>query len=352
MSETDLDKLLARQGQAWRAQQPPDPRFTAATGSRSHGKWIAPLIAAAAVVIGAVGTTVVLRSEHSQPAENPAATTSTTVGWAARPAGPSRSPSFYSGLSDSATATKLDSCHGDFNTRFVADNQGATVVLSYRGSADCALPEVTPTAQLLDSDGVTVATGGESLAIARQGVQPIAARQVVLVPVAVCEPSAVSLRLRFNDGEIMDTPLPAGLACTNGSQTGVGVTHQRSAAGGSLGSLVQTISAPSSVAADQTLSFHVTLTNPTDFAVPLIPCPTYAVALRDVLVQHDPHAASSSGRLNCAASPASVAAHASITYDMHLDVSAVPTGPRRLVWTWLGDWPAEGFAGYPTVTVR
>lgn len=132
----------------------------------------------------------------------------------------------------------------------------------------------------------------------------------------------------------------------------IGVTHQLGAAGESLGSLVQEISAPSPVPAGQTLNYQVTLTHATDFAVPLSPCPTYAVALKDVLVQHDPHAASSSGQLSCAASPANVAAQASITYDLQLDVSGVPTGPRRLVWTWLGDWPVEGFAGYPTVTVR
>jgi hypothetical protein len=354
MKSTDLDDLLTQQGQAWRDEQPSDPPFEApaAMDAGASRNWIAPLIAAAAVVIGAVGTTVVVRSEHSQRADNPAAVSSTTVGWAARPPGPSRFPSFYSGLSASATAANLGSCHGDFDTRFAPDDQGGTVVLSYRGSADCALPEVTPTAQLLDSHGAVLATGGESLAIGRQGSQLIAASEVVLVPVRVCEPSAVTLRLSFNDGETMNTPLPAGLPCTGGGTAGVGVTHQRSAAGGRLGSLVQTMSAPSSVAAGQTLKFQVTLTNSTDFAVPLSPCPTYAVALEDVLVHHDPHAASSSGQLNCAASPASVAAHASITYDMQLDVSGVPIGPRRLVWTWLGDWPSEGFAGYPTVTVQ
>lgn len=353
MNGTDLENLLTQQGHAWRNEQPPDPAFkaSAGTGARKTGTWLLPLIAATVVVIGAVGTTVVIRGEHPRRAEDSSATTSMNVGWAVRLAGPSQSPSFYSGpvASVTATAANLPSCDSDFDTRFVPDGQGGTVVLSYRGPADCALPEVTPTAQLLDSGGTVLASGGESLAIGRTGVQPIAASQVVLVPVRACGPPGASLRLRFSDGESTNTPLPAGLACTDGNSASVGVTHQRSAAGGSLGSLVQAISAPTSVPAGQTLSFRVTLTNSTDSAVPLSPCPSFAVALEDVLSLPDPKAVSSSGQLNCAASPASVAAHASITYDMQLDTAATPTGPRRLVWTWLGDWPSDGFAGYPTV---
>lgn len=356
MNNTDLDDVLRQQGAAWRSEQPPDPTFEAPAerGSSRRSTWLVPLAAAAVVVTAAVGTTAAVRGNNPAHREDSATATSAIVGWVAHPAGPRQSPSFYSGpvSTTTTTAAGLPSCDSNFDSRLVPNGQQGTVVISYRGRSGCALPQATPDAQVLDSVGAVLASGGESLAIGRPGVQPITADQVVLVPVRVCGPTGATLRLHFSDGESATTPLPAGVACTDGSPASIGLSHQHSAAGASLGSLVQTISAPTSIAAGQTLSFRITLTNSTNSAVSLAPCPSFAVSLEDVLVEHDPDAVNSSGQLNCAASPATLAPNTSTAYAMQLDTSTAPTGPRRLVWTWLGDQPSTGFVGYPTVSIQ
>jgi trimeric autotransporter adhesin len=103
---------------------------------------------------------------------------------------------------------------------------------------------------------------------------------------------------------------------------------------GPLDALSATLDAPQTVARGAVLTYHVTLVNQSPASVTLSPCPSYTEVLgaaRQTLV------------LNCQAG-ASIAANASVTYEMKLTVPAsAPPGDSKLSWTLeVPDGPVAG----------
>jgi hypothetical protein len=140
--------------------------------------------------------------------------------------------------------------------------------------------------------------------------------------------------------------LPAGDAVTVGgtqidTECGVATVVEFAAADvlpapspGPIGSLSATLTAPQTVARGAVLTYQVTLVNQSPAPVALSPCPSYTEALG---------AAQQTLVLNCQTG-ATIAANASVTYDMKLTVPAsAPPGDTKLSWTLqVPDGPVAG----------
>ncbi|HKD96474.1 MAG TPA: DUF4232 domain-containing protein [Micromonosporaceae bacterium] len=86
--------------------------------------------------------------------------------------------------------------------------------------------------------------------------------------------------------------------------------------------LVGQIEAPSSVERGETLSYAVDITNTSDVAVPLNPCPVYWEAIVKQFVTY---------RLNCA--PGAIAPGQTVRFSMQIALPAdLPTGATTLMW--------------------
>lgn len=381
MTDDQLEDLLTRQGEAWRAEQPAAPSLAAMAGRPRPGRtpWLLPALVAAALVVPVVGTVVLVRRHDTAgpaaPVLDPGVTAPVVVPWADLPApAPDPPPVTPRAGTDQALPAGTRQCAaGDFT----ADSDAATptyavggplptgrylLTVHRVGTGACAIGNSTATVNLLDAAGSSLGIGGSALTIAYSGSTVLRPGDVVQVPARVCGTGIASLELRLaaapveprtiggSGGAAVAIPLSRPSSCTSGSS---GTSHQRVLPAGSLDTLVRSYSVPSRLRSGQRLDYTVTLTNPGPMAVPLDPCPSYRQSLIDVLELPDKKGVTSSYRLNCAAAPASVPAHGSITFRMRLDTTAVPAGNRQLVWDWLGSamTDAQGYAQFPTVTV-
>ncbi len=93
--------------------------------------------------------------------------------------------------------------------------------------------------------------------------------------------------------------------------------------------LTITITAPTTAKLGQTLEYVVELTNSSDVAVALTPCPNYTQTLTG---PGTPLKGGAVGQLNCAV--ATIPAHSRVRFDMHLAIpnGPVPDGPVSLRW--------------------
>ncbi|HST47940.1 hypothetical protein [Jatrophihabitans sp.] len=388
MTDDQLEDLLVRQGESWRAGQPAAPSLGAMTRlptpRDARASWLLPALVAAAVLVLVVGTVTLLRQHDPHRPGNPATSTNPTaspavpvlVPWADLPAPARPAPSSPPGLVDDGVPPEgTKSCQaGDFAATSDAVtpieapgaapwNTGRYLLTVQRvGSDPCAIGGQTPTVNVLDAAGNSLGIGRSSSLVGYSGYELLSPGDVLEVPTKICGTGIASLELRLavvpegpgrmggEDGATVAIPFPGESTCTSGSSS---LSHQRVLPAGSLDLLVRSYSVPSRVRSGQRLDYSVTLTNPTSTAVPLDPCPAYRQALINVLKLPDKQGVTRTGELNCAAAPAGVAAHSSITFQMQLGTTGVPAGDRRLVWDWLGSaWTdARGYAEFPTVTV-
>ncbi|MDQ1742797.1 MAG: hypothetical protein QOE23_1136 [Pseudonocardiales bacterium] len=380
MTDDQLETLLARQGEAWRAAQPAAPSLSAMTGTPpARAPWLVPVLVAAALVVPVVGTVVLVQRQdpavHQIAAPPSAPSAPVVVPWADLPATAPVSPNRldarveggdevapsgttlckagdFSATSDSATSIGLPGALG--SGRYMLTVQRV-------GTGPCAIGADTPTMNILDAAGHSLGIGRSSLLVWYTGYTLLQPGDVLQVPAKICGTGVAAVELRMQAPLVearairqppipVTIPFPRGSTCTSG---GKGTVHQRIVPAGGLGSLVPGFSVPRRVRSGQTLDYSVTLTNPTSVAVSLDPCPSYRQSLIDLLKLPDKKGSTSTGRLNCAAAPASVPAHGSITFRLRLETAGVPAGDRRLVWDWLGSsaTDAQGYAQFPTVTV-
>jgi hypothetical protein len=94
--------------------------------------------------------------------------------------------------------------------------------------------------------------------------------------------------------------------------------------------LVATTTMPEQVRAGTTIDYTVTLTNPTDKAVPLTPCPTYEEAVNIVGAHGVVNGHDLIYRLNCAGHT-SLAPSQALTFAMRIPA---PTRPGYAKWGW------------------
>jgi len=113
--------------------------------------------------------------------------------------------------------------------------------------------------------------------------------------------------------------------------------HSRPTAG-STQALTAQVRTPAAVAAGTTFNYVVTLRNPTDQAVALLPCPSYEQVLNAESGQQ-----AASLRLNCAGAGDSVPAHGEVQFEMRASApEASPQGGGvKLSWR-LADGPSAG----------
>ena len=103
------------------------------------------------------------------------------------------------------------------------------------------------------------------------------------------------------------------------------------AAGKSLGlrELTGAITAPESVTRGETLRYTVTLTNPTNAAIKLAPCPSYTQSLYT-----EGRTQNSTYLLNCVGAAGQIPARSSVSFAMEAAVPADMTGPgMKLSWS-------------------
>jgi hypothetical protein len=400
MTEDQLEDLLVRHGQSWRADQPAAPSLSAMTsgpaskaahgGRSARGPWLRAALVAVAVLVPVVGTLALLgRHDPHRPSNRGTAPPSVSaspaapvvVPWANLPA-PTPTPT--RSVPDRPTEPNPDDgvlpagtklCQaGDFTVTSGAvtpieapgaapwGTGGYLLTVQRVGSEPCAIGGQTPTVNLLDAAGDSLGIGRSSSLIGYSGYMLLSPGDVLQVRVRICGTGIASLELRLPSvvvsagqlgqlgGATVAFPFPGESTCTSGTSS---LSHQRVLPAGGLEVLVRSYSVPSRVRSGQNLQYTVTLTNPTMTAVSLDPCPAYRQSLINVLRLPDKQGATSTHQLNCAAAPASVPAHTSIIFQMRLDTSGVPAGDRRLVWDWLGSaWTdAQGYGDFPTVTV-
>jgi hypothetical protein len=119
---------------------------------------------------------------------------------------------------------------------------------------------------------------------------------------------------------VQDEPRQAAKAAANAA-----------AAGRPLGlhELTGAITAPESVARGETLRYTVTLTNPTNAAINLAPCPSYTQSLYT-----EGRTQSSTYMLNCAGAAGQIPAKSSVSFAMEAVVPADMTGQGvKLSWS-------------------
>jgi hypothetical protein len=102
---------------------------------------------------------------------------------------------------------------------------------------------------------------------------------------------------------------------------------------GAVDNLLATISAPAQSTHGQPLSFTVTLTNASDTAVSIRPCPQYVVEA--VPANGDrPHGLSQQQVLRCTDAPEAVRSGESIVLDVQIDTAGLTVGAQQLSWQW------------------
>jgi hypothetical protein len=384
MTDDQLEDLLVRQGESWRAVQPAAPPLSAMTSrprtQNARAPWLLPALVAAALVVPVVGTAVLLRGDDPDRTRNPVPASPTApaspaapilVPWAdplpAVPLGPDRLAT-RGGPPATMPKSTRQCASGDFGSPSAVATSGGispgryVLTVQRVGAEACTIGNISPTVYLRDASGQTLGVGGDPLLIGYSGATLLLPGDVVLVPADICGTGIASLELWFGSAPAdprisgqreavsVAIPFPGRSTCASG---GSGLSHQLMVPRGSLYSLVQSFSVPSRVRSGQSLDYTVTLTNPSATAVSLAPCPSYQQSLIDVLELPDKQGATSTGQLNCAAAPASVPPHTSIIFQLRLDTTGVPVGDRRLVWDWLGSnrTDAQGYGQFPTVTV-
>jgi hypothetical protein len=346
---------------------------------RARAPWLLPALVAAALLVPMIGTVALLRRHDPGPSTHrsvAAPVTPVLVPWADLPAtaAAGRDRLASRGGVDAVPPQGTKVCGaGDFTAPSDAVTAtyaagaptvtGRYVLTVQRvGTEPCAVGNSSPSVNVLDAAGSSLGVGRDALMIGYSGYQLLIPGDVVQVPVRICGTGIASLELRLaappsgtrsiggSDGAAVAIPFLRQSSCTSGPS---GTSHQRVVPGGDLASLVRSYSVPSRVRSGQRLDYTVTLTNPTATAVPLDPCPSYRQSLINVLRLPDKQGATSTNQLNCAAAPASVPAHGSITFQLRLDTTGVPAGDRRLIWDWLGSTmtDAHGYGEFPTVTV-
>ena len=98
-----------------------------------------------------------------------------------------------------------------------------------------------------------------------------------------------------------------------------------------LATLTVAVSVSDTVFVPATLSYTVTLANPTDVAVPLTGCPLFAEQL-SVVPQKTPVIVGARGPLNCSHLPPALTANSSVTLQMQLHTAGEVPGPGQLTW--------------------
>ncbi len=91
------------------------------------------------------------------------------------------------------------------------------------------------------------------------------------------------------------------------------------------------MTAPAVVRTFSTLSYTVTLTNPTNTTVPLTSCPQFVEQLTVVPLKTST-TVGARGPLNCAHLPLALTAGSSVTMQMQLDTAGQVRGPGWLTW--------------------
>jgi hypothetical protein len=125
--------------------------------------------------------------------------------------------------------------------------------------------------------------------------------------------------------------------CGDASILHMHVAQHEAAPTSPLAQLIGTLSLADGVTAGGVSHYTVTLTNPTNSAIPLSPCPSYTQS-----VSAGGASSSATLQLNCAASGNQIAANSSVTYDMQLNVPAnLKGGNAKLSWK-LQDGPSVG----------
>lgn len=120
-------------------------------------------------------------------------------------------------------------------------------------------------------------------------------------------------------------------------QNDAAVNAKLAKAGSSLHQLTATLSVPDEAPRGGTLSYTVTLSNPTANPISLAACPAYTQSL-----YADGKATDSTLRLNCSVAGAQVAAKSSVSFEMQAQVPAdVAAGNIKLSWK-LQDGPSVG----------
>jgi hypothetical protein len=100
---------------------------------------------------------------------------------------------------------------------------------------------------------------------------------------------------------------------------------------GTLASLTAIVSAPGTIVIGTILRYSLTLTNPTNTAVPLTPCPDFVQRI-DVVPLKSATTVQVRGPLNCPPAPKTLAPGESVTFDYQLDTSGEVPGPGTLTW--------------------
>jgi hypothetical protein len=259
-------------------------------------------------------------------------------------------------------------------------------LLAANRAGECSLAPESRSGALLDASGaalpvVVVATGTRTTNPPTRPfpvtVGPRPAGSSVPDPPAMllrwtgqyCGPPPSALRVVF-DTVSVDLPLagpPPG--CVNGARPNgtilLGFASDPSDLGQPLppdrSALVAALDLPASVpAAAPSIGFQVRLTNPTDSAVSLSPCPGYSIGVRGKAYAGPPNPpglvvsgqVQESGLLNCAQAPASIEAHKSVVFDMEFTAAdaapsiagmeVLPNQVLSVVWMIAGVPSASG----------
>lgn len=105
---------------------------------------------------------------------------------------------------------------------------------------------------------------------------------------------------------------------------------------GSLGSLSASVQAPATAALGRPLEYTATLTNLTGTQVSLATCPRF-VQSAQVVPWKTPVVVASSGRLNCAGLPASLAPGQTVTLELQIGTTGLVAGAGSVSWQLLDD---------------
>jgi hypothetical protein len=364
-----LDQLLTGEGAHWRAEQPAAPSLAALADAARRSssrirrrRWLPPALAAAVIGVVAVSMTA-LGQHHDRPSATPGPP---LVPWSSLPAGPTpQAPTKIARLGGPPVGTPA--CRSEDLTGAAVRSPGAdqlfTLVVQSHRTTPCYVKPAPPAIDLIDGQGRTVVHGGGNpSAIGYVGVRVVKPNQVITLSTGVCaEADIATLIVTFRPPESKGaaaavsiplsgrpiTPCPA----RPGTHIEAGASSDALtlADAGSVTSLVVSIDAPAQVRSGTTLRYTLTLTNATNTAVPLTPCPSYEQGLIDPLNNLHNQPGVATGMLNCAAAPPAIAPHTSIAITMNLDTTGIPTGTRTLVWSWLGHEDFGGFAGYPKI---
>ena len=368
MNDLELDQQLRTTGDRWRSDFPAAVTFTeslaVAKQTSPRRVWLAPLVAAVAVVALVAGTVLITRAgHHSAPAAGPVPWSSATV-----PA-PALSPYVAGGSGHQKCRNLGDFAIGPVNSALGPYTYGPLqqpvtlrIPLRYQGKTPCDVTKSLFLIQLLDDAGAVVGTStyllpGASLSLG-PGTVPSSSAIVRDYPVEPGQTVIFASRWEDSCGSGKPTqlrligvgstssqalPLPADNRpiCWNENPAlalPIKALEPVVASPGSVDGLVASIHSPNTTKAGR-LAFSVTITNLGDESVSLDPCPTYTITLgprgvstlpsplKQVVVAH---------RLNCSHGPKRLTPGASSEWDMQVQTQAVRSGIEELSWDWGG----------------